>query len=204
MGARVTVAVLIGLLLTGTTNHVEGAMYVYQATDGSWAFTDYALTGSQYTLVRKAPQARGAAIAARSSDARHRGDPAAYDRIIRRMARVYDVDAALIKAVMHAESAFNPYARSRKGASGLMQLMPDTAHRYGVSDIYDPVQNVRAGVRYLSELIEQFNNKMHLVLAAYNAGEGAVKQHKGIPPYAETRKYVKKVLRYKRRYAKKF
>jgi soluble lytic murein transglycosylase-like protein len=105
---------------------------------------------------------------------------------------------------MHAESAFNPYATSRKGASGLMQLMPTTAARYGARDIYDPVQNVRAAVKYLKDLIERYNNKTLLVLAAYNAGETAVAQYKGVPPYQETRRYIKKVLKYKRRYAVTF
>jgi soluble lytic murein transglycosylase-like protein len=154
--------------------------------------------------VRKANQARGAAVPARQNMADFRGDPAAYDRLIRRMARAYNVDPALIKAVMHAESAFNPYATSHKGASGLMQLMPATAARYGVHDIYDPVQNVRAAVQYLKDLMARFGNKISLAVAAYNAGENAVEQHKGVPPYKETRTYVRRVMHFKRRYSHKF
>lgn len=182
----------------------NAALYVYQAPNGSWMYSDHAVRGSEYKLVRKTADLRGVATAARAGNAAYRGDPSSYDRLIRKMARAYGVDAALIKAVMHAESAFNPYATSRKGASGLMQLMPTTATRYGARDIYDPVQNVRAAVKYLKDLIERYNNKTLLVLAAYNAGETAVAQYKGVPPYQETRRYIKKVLRFKRHYAVKF
>ncbi len=182
----------------------NAAMYVYQAKDGTWMFTDHAVKNRHYKLVRKTNAARGAAIAARHSQAQYGGDPSAYDRLIRRMARAYNIDAALIKAVMRAESAFNPYATSHKGASGLMQLMPATAERYGVHDIYDPVQNVRAALHYLKDLMRRFGNNYKLVLAAYNAGENAVEKHQGIPPYQETRNYVRKVLHFRRRYSRKF
>lgn len=196
---------IIGFLLVSVVSGSANAtVYVYQAKDGTWMFSDHAVKNRQYKFVRKTTKARGAAAAARKSQALYRGDPSAYDRLIRRMARAYNVDAALIKAVMHAESAFNPYATSHKGASGLMQLMPATAERYGVQDIYDPVQNVRAAVQYLKYLIKRFGNKTYLVLAAYNAGENAVEQHKGVPPYKETRNYVKRVLYFKRRYSRKF
>jgi soluble lytic murein transglycosylase-like protein len=166
--------------------------------------TDHVVKSSEYRLLRKTANVRGAAAIVQRGKRFDRGNPSAYDRLIQQTARAYGVDAALVKAVMHAESAFNPYATSRKGASGLMQLMPATAERYGVDDIYDPVQNVRAGVHYLKELMHLFDNKYHLVVAAYNAGENAVKEYKGVPPYTETRNYVKKVLRFKRRYSKTF
>lgn len=197
--------IIIGLLLAFVVGgNASAAVYVYQAKDGTWMFTDHALNNRQYKLVRRTTEARGAAVAARQSQALYRGDPSAYDRLIRRMARAYNVDAALIKAVMHAESAFNPYATSHKGASGLMQLMPATAERYGVYDIYDPVQNVRAAVHYLKDLMQRFSNNYTLVLAAYNAGVTAVEQHKGVPPYRETRDYVERVMHFKRRYSRTF
>lgn len=198
---RLTISFLLVYVVSASAH---AAVYVYQAKDGSWMFSDQPLKSRQYKLVRKASQARGAAVPTRQSKADFRGDPAAYDRLIRRMARAYNVDPALIKAVMHAESAFNPYATSHKGASGLMQLMPATAARYGVHDIYDPVQNVRAAVQYLKDLMARFGNKISLAVAAYNAGENAVEQHKGVPPYKETRTYVRRVMHFKRRYSRKF
>lgn len=108
-------------------------------------------------------------------------------------ARANGVDAALVRALIHAESAFNPRALSHKGAQGLMQLMPATAAQYGVTDSFDAAQNIDAGVRHLAMLIKQYNGDIRLVAAAYNAGQGAVRKYGGIPPYAETRVYVERV-----------
>lgn len=197
--------IIVGVLIICTVSiPAHSAVYVYRASDGSLMLTDHVVKSSEYRLLRKTASARGAAAVTQRGQRFERGNPSDYDRLIRRTARAYGVDPALIKAVMHAESAFNPYATSHKGASGLMQLMPATAERYGVDDIYDPVQNVRAGVHYLKELMQLFDNKYHLVVAAYNAGENAVKEYQGVPPYKETRNYVKKVLRFKRRYTNKF
>jgi soluble lytic murein transglycosylase-like protein len=192
----------LALLLAAGNGMAGNSVYAYRGSDGTWLFSDYALKNRSYQLVRKKDNARGAA--ARSQAPFYHGDPSAYDRVIRKMAHTYNVDPALIKAVMHAESSFNPHATSRKGASGLMQLMPSTAQQYGAYDPYDPVQNIQAAVRYLSELMERYDNDMTLVLAAYNAGENAVDRHKGVPPYTETRSYVTKVLRFKKRYTKEF
>ncbi len=103
------------------------------------------------------------------------------------------VDPALVEAIVAVESAFNPMAVSVKGAMGLMQLMPQTASRYGVADPFDPEQNVSGGVRYLRDLLLRFENLLHAV-AAYNAGERAVLRYQGLPPYPETQDYVRKVL----------
>lgn len=123
-----------------------------------------------------------------------------YDELIRKISRKYNMDPELIKAVIKAESNFNPKAVSRAGARGLMQLMPDTARYLGVKDIDDPKDNVDGGVRYLKYLMKKFDNDLSLVLAAYNAGEDVVRKYKGIPPYKETKLYVKKVLAYKKKY----
>jgi soluble lytic murein transglycosylase-like protein len=123
-----------------------------------------------------------------------------YEQHIQAAARDHDVDAALIHAVISAESAYNPLARSSKGARGLMQLIPETGARYGATNLLDPRQNIQAGTRYLKELITLFGNDLRLALAAYNAGEGAVLKYGKIPPYAETQSYVPKVLAYYRRY----
>lgn len=118
---------------------------------------------------------------------------AAYDAEIRSAASQYGVDEAIVRAIIHAESSFNPRAVSRVGAQGLMQLMPATARRFGVSDSFDPSQNIRGGVQYLAWLLKRYNGDLTLAAAGYNAGEGAVDRHKGVPPYNETRRYVERV-----------
>ena len=123
-----------------------------------------------------------------------------YASSIQAAGRASDVDPALIHAVILAESGYNPSARSNKGAVGLMQLMPETAKRYGVIDRLDPAQNIRGGTSYLRDLLRLFNNDLRLALAAYNAGEGAVvKYGNRIPPYRETVAYVPRVMTYYRR-----
>ena len=118
-----------------------------------------------------------------------------FESIIYQSAKRHNVDIALINALIHTESYFNPKATSIKGAGGLMQLMPQTALRYGVTELYNPKQNVDAGVRYLKDLLVRYENDVLLALAAYNAGEEAVDKYNGIPPYNETQEYVKKVLK---------
>jgi soluble lytic murein transglycosylase-like protein len=128
-------------------------------------------------------------------------NPSRYAHHIETAARLTNVPAALIRAVISAESAFNPYALSSTGAVGLMQLMPDTADRYGVKNRLDPSQNILGGARYLRDLMRMFKNNMPLTLAAYNAGEGAVMKHgRRIPPYPETVAYVPKVMGYYKKY----
>ena len=117
----------------------------------------------------------------------------AYDAEVKAAATEFGVEEAIIRAVMHAESAFNPNALSRVGAQGLMQLMPATADRFGVVNAFDPAQNIRGGVQYLAWLLKRFNGDLTLAAAGYNAGEGAVDRHKGVPPYNETRRYVERV-----------
>lgn len=119
-----------------------------------------------------------------------------YEELIRWASDRYDVDADLIRAVIKAESDFKSNARSQKGAMGLMQLMPGTARLHSVSDAYDPSENVDGGVRHLKMLLERYQGNLELSLAAYNAGSGAVDKHGGIPPFAETKEYIRRVLRY--------
>ena len=117
----------------------------------------------------------------------------AYQAEIAAAAREFGVEEAIVRAIIHAESAFNPSALSHAGAQGLMQLMPATARRFGVADSYDAGQNIRGGVQYLAWLLKRFNGDLTLAAAGYNAGEGAVDRYKGVPPYSETQRYVQRV-----------
>jgi soluble lytic murein transglycosylase-like protein len=126
--------------------------------------------------------------------AKQRNRRSKYDAIIDRYALQYGVDPVLVRAVIQVESDFNPRCVSNKGARGLMQLMPESARRYGVTSIFDPEQNIRGGIRELADLLEAFPNDLPRALAAYNAGQGAVLKYGGIPPYSETMTYVKRAL----------
>ena len=118
----------------------------------------------------------------------------AFDDVIRAHAERERVDPRLVKSVMLIESNFNPRAVSRKGARGLMQLMPGTARRYGVRNSFDPHDNIRGGTAYLSDLLGMFDGDLVRTLAAYNAGEGAVQRYRGVPPYPETQEYVRRAM----------
>ena len=119
-----------------------------------------------------------------------------YSTLIETAARSSGLEAALVKAVLVAESGADPQAVSPRGASGLMQLMPATARQYGVRDIFDPEQNIRAGTQYLRDLKQRYGNDLRLMLAAYNAGPGAVDQNRGaVPPFGETLEYIPRVLK---------
>jgi hypothetical protein len=192
-------AVAVALIGLGFCATAQATLWVYQLPDGSRMITDHIVLDRSYKLVRMTRDAKGLG---RDAVELHTPfyDPSAYDRLIHQLAREHKIDPALIKAVMRVESAFNPYATSHKGALGLMQLMPDTARRYGIENLYDPGQNIEAGVRHLKFLLKRFNHRHDMVLAAYNAGENAVYRYKGIPPYKETRDYVRKVKHFHKLY----
>lgn len=123
-----------------------------------------------------------------------------FHSLILKASHRHAIDPALIKAIIMAESGFNPKAISKMGAKGLMQLMPRTARALGVENVFDPEQNINGGVRYFKNLLNSFNGDVRLALAAYNAGSRKVKKYKGVPPYNVTRYYIKKVIRYRDKY----
>jgi len=124
----------------------------------------------------------------------------AYADEVKTAAAEFGVDEAVVRAIIHAESAFRPNAVSTAGAQGLMQLIPATASRFGVADVFDPGQNIRGGVQYLAWLLKRYDQDLTLAAAGYNAGEGAVDRYGGVPPYAETQRYVQRVGQLAERY----
>ena len=196
MTTRAVCGVLV-LALGAVAPPGRADIYAYTDAAGTTHFSNVP-DDSRYKLIVRAPietpagepadARRAAKWLARSGD---------YDAAIARAATAANIQAELVRAVIVVESGFNPRAISRRGAVGLMQLLPSTAHRYGAFNAFDPEQNIRAGAHYLADLITRYGkDKLELVLAAYNAGENAVARYGGrIPPYRETRAYVPNVLR---------
>lgn len=158
------------------------AIYYRRDADGTLVLTNVPDSSDLRVLPGHAP-----------SSGRRRGD--SFQEVIRRTALQHGLHPELVSAVVAVESNYDPYALSPKGAQGLMQLMPATARRFGVADPFDPADNVRGGVRYLRHLLDLFEGDKRLALAAYNAGENAVLARGGVPPFRETRNYVRQVLR---------
>ena len=171
---------------------IEAEIFKYRGADGSIHFTDKPMKGNYRLLWRSGKKkSRGGQY----SLAKMRENRAKVAPYIDNIAKQLHLHPGLLHAIVRVESAYNPKAVSRKGAQGLMQLMPATASRYGVDNSYDPQQNIRGGAQYLKDLLKLFEFDIKLALAAYNAGENAViKYGKQIPPYPETQNYVKKVL----------
>ena len=202
--ARRNLSLIVGALaVSALAQPALADIYMFKDEKGVVHFTNIPSNDKRYRLVRKEETTSAATRAA--------GMPQVLlprEEVIRRFApliesasRTHGVDVALVHAVISAESGYNPMAVSKAGARGIMQLMPDTASRFGVRDIMDPVENIQGGVKYLRELMTLFNGNMELAVAAYNAGENAVIRHgHRIPPYAETIHYVPKVLGFYRKF----
>lgn len=177
-------------------------IYAFTAADGTVSLSNVP-TDERYTVLIAAPQPAANAVPAAKPGKPGPGlaGKARYDQMVEEVSRTYGLESALLHAVIAVESSYNPKAVSKKGATGLMQLMPATARRYGVANAFDPVQNLGGGARYLRDLLEMFDSDVSLALAAFNAGENAVKKHGNrIPPYRETLSYVPRVLDYYQRY----
>jgi hypothetical protein len=191
---------LLAVLMT-VSGPLMAEIFKYRAPDGSIHFTDHPMPGG-YKLLWKIgkPNPPKTATKGAYSVKRMQQNRSLLTPLIERTAKQLRLHPGLLHAIILVESAYNPKATSNKGAQGLMQLMPGTAKRYGVSDAYDPGQNLAGGARYLKDLLAMFKYDLKLALAAYNAGEGAVKKYGNeIPPYPETQNYVKKVMSHYRK-----
>jgi soluble lytic murein transglycosylase-like protein len=176
---------VIILFFLGVDSPCYGGIYRYIDENGDYHFTNCPKDLRFQLYIREKGD---------SAPARINSDQ--YDPMIAEFSEKYGIDSALVKAVIQAESGFDSYAISRKGAKGLMQLMPQTAEQWQVIDLFNPRENIEGGVRHLKHLLDTFENNLSLSLAAYNAGKDAVIQHRSIPPYHETRNFVRKVLRF--------
>ena len=177
-------------LLLGAAVPAQAQIYSWRDANGNLVLSNQRPASLAKAASYAVPQTNGlrATRAVPSQRAR------AYDDLIAEHSRAHGVRADLVRAVMQVESGFNPSARSPKGAMGLMQLMPATAKQYGVKNAFNPAENVRAGVAYLRELLDRYQDNEQLALAAYNAGPGAVDKHgQNVPPYRETQNYVAQV-----------
>jgi soluble lytic murein transglycosylase-like protein len=185
--------VLIATVLLADTAAAHTKIYIFVDADGVSHYTDVP-DNNRYRLLVLSPRDR--TVSGDRYDARIMARATQYDAIIEQAATSASVEANLLRAVIVVESGFNSRAVSKRGAVGLMQLMPATATRFGVSNPYDPLENVHAGAHYLKFLIDRFGHNIRLALAAYNAGEDAVNRNGGqIPPFTETMAYVPRVLK---------
>lgn len=185
-----SVVLLLGAILLLASAPVRAQIYTWRDANGNLVLSDHPRPGEQAVRSFQVPESREIRVTRFVPADR----AAAFDDLIAEHARNQGVRRDLVRAVMQVESAFNVYARSPKGALGLMQLMPATLRAFGVGNPFDPDQNVRAGVAYLRQLLDRYDNNERLALAAYNAGPGAVDRYgQQVPPYRETTSYVDKV-----------
>jgi soluble lytic murein transglycosylase-like protein len=186
---KLKAAALAGALFAASAPQARAQIYTWRDANGNLVLSGRPQAGVD---MRTYTVARADNVRTTRAVASERGR--LYDDLILENARANGVRADLVRAVVQVESAFNPYARSPKGALGLMQLMPATVQQFGVKNPFNPAENVRAGVAYLRQLLDRYSNNEELALAAYNAGPGAVDKHgQSVPPYRETRNYVAQI-----------
>lgn len=196
VGWKAALLVVGGFGLVAPVQRASAEIYMYRDRQGVLHFSNApADPGYQ----RWAPRTGGFPVSQRTLE-KDSARRKAFDPLIADAAQRHRVDVALVKAVIRAESDFVPYARSPKGALGLMQLMPATARMHNVWSVFEPKDNIEGGVSHLRLLLDQYNGNVRLALAAYNAGGGAVERHGGIPPYPETIEYLDRVLRFREQY----
>jgi soluble lytic murein transglycosylase-like protein len=205
MARKMVLMLGVACLLSSATAPARADIYRCKRSDGTLHYTNIREPGRRCQLVvRGSKKSKAKASSKSRSGAAKAGgngskDPARYrryDGLIVEAARLYQLPEPFIRAVMRVESDFNPTVVSRAGAMGLMQLMPKTARSMGVADPFDVRQNILGGARYLRILANRFKGDLVLTVAAYNAGEGAVEKYNGIPPYKETQRYVRRVLKH--------
>ncbi len=204
MAREALAALNVMILIVGAAAPAQADIYRCKRSDGTLHYTNIREPGRRCQLVVRGSKKSNSSSKAKSAGSRTRPtadgkDPARYSRyngVIDEASRLYQLPESFIRAVMHVESDFNPTVVSRAGAMGLMQLMPTTARSMGVSDPFDVRQNILGGARYLRILANRFKGDLVLTVAAYNAGEGAVEKYNGIPPYKETQRYVRRVLKH--------
>ncbi len=183
----VRVLVLAGTVIFLSTGSALAQIYVVEGADGSRRYTNAYESGAKiFRETRHTPVTEVIRVAG----------PVPFRAEIDQAAVQAGVDARFVEAIIAAESDFDPHAVSKKGAQGLMQLMPATADRFAVRNVWDPLQNIVGGTTYVRELMDLYDGNLRIVLAAYNAGEGAVEKHGGVPPFQETRQYIERVLDY--------
>ena len=187
------------LLLCWLPISVAADVFIYMVADGQKMISDHPVTQADYQLIteKKTLKNVGYLLANRTTTATGK---ARFQQTINEASNRYGIDPSLVEAVIRTESGFNPLAMSKKGATGLMQLSDATANFYHVFDSLSPEENINAGVKHLSRLLTRYKGDLALVLAAYNAGETAVAKYAGVPPYPETRRYIRKVLTFHSQY----
>jgi len=184
----------VGIPSSGSsTSRSGGQIFVYQMPSGERLVTNQRQRDNAMTLIATYGRPTASVRCRLSAGEVMPVGSGPFDSIIVREASSRNLDPLLVKSVIWVESCFDQYAVSRVGAHGLMQLMPGTAAELGVTNRFDPAQNIRGGVTYLAQMLERFDRNLDLALAAYNAGPGAVERYSGIPPFAETRNYVERV-----------
>lgn len=200
---KIGLALAVAAVAAGLSLPASADIYSFRDEKGVVHFTNIKGLDPRFKMVRKEGALNPVSYTPTAAYTPNSADLQRYASIIKNASQAYGVDAMLVHAVISAESNYNPNAVSRTGAQGMMQLMPDTARRYGVQNSMDPIENIHGGTKYLRDLLAMFKGRMDLAVAAYNAGENAVIRSGGIPPYAETRSYVPKVLAYYRDFQKR-
>ena len=204
MPDRLLLPIPLILLLTIVSQLARAEIYIYQGPNGERLVTDRPPHGSkEYRLISRRDTITNAGHILANRPIRT-GGSTRFAEYIRTASNHFNIDPALVEAVIQVESGFDPNAVSKKGATGLMQLMRKTARHHDVIDRFNPRENIYAGVEHLSELMKRFDGQLPLVLAAYNAGSSAVERHRGVPPFPETKRYVDKVLSYRDRYRQRY